>query len=80
MQKSFAELTFLDAAVAYQYAFVYVRQYAIHLRNAIIAKRKVLVVLVNETLLMITGSYTNRLQLAVHARTLPVGSGPGQVL
>jgi nucleolar complex protein 2 len=43
MQKSFAELTFLQPLVAYQYAFVYIRQCAIHLRNATIAKRKDLI-------------------------------------
>lgn len=41
MQKSFAELTFANPGVSYQYVFVYVRQYAIHLRNAKITKRKV---------------------------------------
>uniref|UniRef100_A0A7E5A0B7 Protein SPT2 n=1 Tax=Panagrellus redivivus TaxID=6233 RepID=A0A7E5A0B7_PANRE len=43
MQRSFATLTFVDPAVAYQYAFVYIRQCAIHLRNATIAKRKDLI-------------------------------------
>ncbi|CAD5211552.1 unnamed protein product [Bursaphelenchus okinawaensis] len=40
MQKSFAELTFVNPSVSYQYVFVYIRQYAIHLRNAKITKRK----------------------------------------
>uniref|UniRef100_A0A914YE79 Nucleolar complex protein 2 homolog n=1 Tax=Panagrolaimus superbus TaxID=310955 RepID=A0A914YE79_9BILA len=43
MQKSFAELTFLQPTIAYQYTFVYIRQCAIHLRNATIAKRKDLI-------------------------------------
>uniref|UniRef100_A0A0R3RXZ6 Nucleolar complex protein 2 homolog n=1 Tax=Elaeophora elaphi TaxID=1147741 RepID=A0A0R3RXZ6_9BILA len=43
MQKSFAELCMTFPEVAYQYAFVYVRQTAIHLRNAMIAKRKDLI-------------------------------------
>ncbi|VDM96625.1 unnamed protein product [Thelazia callipaeda] len=41
MQKSFAELCLVYPEVSYQYTFVYIRQTAIHLRNAVIAKRKV---------------------------------------
>jgi hypothetical protein len=41
MQKSFGELTYLHPETAYQLAFAYIRQFAIHLRNATIAKRKV---------------------------------------
>lgn len=41
MQKSFAELCMIYPEIAYQYTFVYIRQTAIHLRNAMIAKRKV---------------------------------------
>ncbi|KAI6242909.1 hypothetical protein M3Y99_00200200 [Aphelenchoides fujianensis] len=40
MQKSFAELTYLHPEIAYEHAFVFIRQYAIHLRNAKIVKRK----------------------------------------
>ncbi|KAL3113506.1 hypothetical protein niasHT_013616 [Heterodera trifolii] len=43
MQCSLAELTFVHPSQAYQYAFVYIRQFAIHLRNAMIAKRKDLI-------------------------------------
>uniref|UniRef100_A0AC34RLZ7 Uncharacterized protein n=1 Tax=Panagrolaimus sp. JU765 TaxID=591449 RepID=A0AC34RLZ7_9BILA len=43
MQKSFAELTLMESSVAYEYAFVYIRQCAIHLRNATISKRKDLI-------------------------------------
>uniref|UniRef100_A0A914HKD5 Nucleolar complex protein 2 homolog n=1 Tax=Globodera rostochiensis TaxID=31243 RepID=A0A914HKD5_GLORO len=43
MQRSLAEMTFLHPTQAYQYAFVYIRQFAIHLRNAMIAKRKDLI-------------------------------------
>uniref|UniRef100_A0A915Q6K6 Nucleolar complex protein 2 homolog n=1 Tax=Setaria digitata TaxID=48799 RepID=A0A915Q6K6_9BILA len=43
MQKSFAELCMIYPEIAYQYAFVYIRQTAIHLRNATIAKRKDLI-------------------------------------
>lgn len=41
MRKSFTELTLLYPKSAYQHAFIYVRQFAIHVRNAMIAKRKV---------------------------------------
>jgi hypothetical protein len=41
MQGAFAELTLLCPQLAYDLAFVYIRQFAIHLRNAVIAKRKV---------------------------------------
>ncbi|KAL3993987.1 Noc2p family protein [Acanthocheilonema viteae] len=43
MQKSFAELCMTYPEIAYQYTFVYIRQMAIHLRNAMIAKRKDLI-------------------------------------
>lgn len=43
MQKSFTELTFLVPKYAYRLAFVYIRQFAVHLRNAIAAKKKVLI-------------------------------------
>ncbi|CAG9536510.1 unnamed protein product [Cercopithifilaria johnstoni] len=43
MQKSFAELCMTHPEIAYQYTFVYIRQTAIHLRNAMIAKRKDLI-------------------------------------
>ncbi len=41
MHDQFADLCLIRPAVAYHYAFVYIRQIAIHLRNAMIAKRKV---------------------------------------
>ncbi|EJD75679.1 nucleolar complex protein [Loa loa] len=43
MQKSYAELCMTYPEITYQYAFVYIRQTAIHLRNAMIAKRKDLI-------------------------------------
>ncbi|CAI5443305.1 unnamed protein product [Caenorhabditis angaria] len=38
MHRTFAELTLLYPDEAYKYAFVYIRQTAVHLRNAMIAK------------------------------------------
>ncbi|GMR63221.1 hypothetical protein PMAYCL1PPCAC_33416 [Pristionchus mayeri] len=44
MHRSFAQLTLINPNIAYQYAFVYIRQTAIHIRNAVISnKRKDLV-------------------------------------
>ena len=40
MQRSFVELYVIDTETAYKHAFVYIRQQAIHLRNAINLKKK----------------------------------------
>jgi len=40
LQTSFVELTLFKPAISYELAFVYVRQFAIHMRNAIISKKK----------------------------------------
>lgn len=41
MHNSLVEIFSLDENLSYQYGFVYIRQLAIHLRNAILQKKKV---------------------------------------
>ena len=41
MQNSLVEIFSVDEHLSYQYGFVYIRQLAIHLRNAILQKKKV---------------------------------------
>ena len=41
MQNSLVEFFSMDHSTTYQYGFIYIRQMAIHLRNAITTKKKV---------------------------------------
>ena len=43
MQKSLVEIFSLDSTLTYQYAFIYIRQLAIHLRNAITNTKEVFI-------------------------------------
>jgi len=45
MQHSLVEIGRIDVSLTYRYAFVYIRQLAIHLRNAVTVKKKVITVI-----------------------------------
>lgn len=66
MKRAFIELTFIRPSIAYEYAFVYIRQFAIHLRNAMIAKRKVLFFELITIEFNFSGIGPNHIQLAIH--------------
>ena len=50
MQKSLVEIFSLDSTLTYQYAFVYIRQLAIHLRNAITNTKEVNIILLSSNI------------------------------
>jgi hypothetical protein len=79
MRRSLVELMALQEALTYKHAFLYIRQLAIHLRNAITSNKKVITFLHRTELsfyifeFCIAGCYLDCVQLAVRSLSTSLG-------